>query len=528
MAFVKKTWVDKVSQYPNRRTLTDTTSGTTQTVDVARAEGTVTQAGDVFDADTMNNLEERIDAGIPKVISWDSKQNPDYMTYDRTSLFVADIDEWETIHAGDLIVIRIGQFVEEMTTDAERELWAYIGTESAYVKLGTIVVNENLNGVNEIYNHPFYVGQVVILNVRTTITDPTIGTAEFEVVATNSSDDIVNKNVLTLQYGSNGGESATVTSNQIEFAYDDSYYQYNKLAKYIPKVGNLLAVTFLTSVKMADTESDNTVYSIKIGDTGHPLNGWVNTNVSKAKLPNGFRAGHTYIFAYYETPSGPSSSIMMDYWRLVASDEYTLIRGLEVSYAKPRQEYIEFLPSEIDTYKEILLSYDNDYSGDDLTERISTTSEYLDTDLRVDERFEPDPSDPYAIIVHIYVYLKVKFTNAAFEYGEVVVKNDAYTYQGTFVQPEKDTKANNDIHIIVRKNIDGTKQDKLTAGVGITIDDDNIISSTGGGTHIITGGGEWEFDDVSELATFTPNTPGGDGTWEVNAENESARYIVES
>lgn len=61
MAFDKKTWTDRESQYPTRRILTDTTSGTTQTVDVERAEGNVTEVGDKFDAETMNDLEDRIE-----------------------------------------------------------------------------------------------------------------------------------------------------------------------------------------------------------------------------------------------------------------------------------------------------------------------------------------------------------------------------------------------------------------------------------------------------------------------------------
>lgn len=60
MAYSKKTWEDRVSQYPNRRKLTDTTTSTIQTVTVARDEGTVTTVGDAFSAINMNNLESRI------------------------------------------------------------------------------------------------------------------------------------------------------------------------------------------------------------------------------------------------------------------------------------------------------------------------------------------------------------------------------------------------------------------------------------------------------------------------------------
>ena len=59
MAFVKKTWKDRISQYPNRRSITDS-NGIVKTVTVGRDEGTVTQAGDAFNAQNMNDLENRI------------------------------------------------------------------------------------------------------------------------------------------------------------------------------------------------------------------------------------------------------------------------------------------------------------------------------------------------------------------------------------------------------------------------------------------------------------------------------------
>ena len=58
MAFVKKTWKDRISQYPNRRTINDGTS--TKVVTVGRDEGTVTVQGDAFNASNMNDLENRI------------------------------------------------------------------------------------------------------------------------------------------------------------------------------------------------------------------------------------------------------------------------------------------------------------------------------------------------------------------------------------------------------------------------------------------------------------------------------------
>lgn len=59
MAFQKKTWKDRITEFPTRRTLTKS-DGSTELVTVARAEGTVSQEGDAFNAVSMNDLEERI------------------------------------------------------------------------------------------------------------------------------------------------------------------------------------------------------------------------------------------------------------------------------------------------------------------------------------------------------------------------------------------------------------------------------------------------------------------------------------
>ena len=59
MAFVKKTWKDRIVQYANRRLLTKS-GGEVEQVTVTRDEGTISEAGDQFNASTMNDLENRI------------------------------------------------------------------------------------------------------------------------------------------------------------------------------------------------------------------------------------------------------------------------------------------------------------------------------------------------------------------------------------------------------------------------------------------------------------------------------------
>ena len=68
MAYEKKTWKNRQSEYPNRRTLTPV-DGQDNTYDVARAEGLVMEDGDAFDQKTMQDLEDRIAAGFAAVTS---------------------------------------------------------------------------------------------------------------------------------------------------------------------------------------------------------------------------------------------------------------------------------------------------------------------------------------------------------------------------------------------------------------------------------------------------------------------------
>lgn len=63
MAFEKKTWTDRVSEYPTRRNLIKS-DGTSELVTVERSEGSVSVEGDAFEAATMNDMEKRISEGF--------------------------------------------------------------------------------------------------------------------------------------------------------------------------------------------------------------------------------------------------------------------------------------------------------------------------------------------------------------------------------------------------------------------------------------------------------------------------------
>lgn len=66
MAFSLKKWVNRISEYPNRRKLTHE-DGSTELVTVARAEGQISAEGNAFSAEEMNDLENRIKGGFDEV-----------------------------------------------------------------------------------------------------------------------------------------------------------------------------------------------------------------------------------------------------------------------------------------------------------------------------------------------------------------------------------------------------------------------------------------------------------------------------
>ena len=64
MAYQKKTWKNRVADYPTRRLITPVGQGDAFVAEIERNEGTITEEGDPFNAATMNDLENRIEAGI--------------------------------------------------------------------------------------------------------------------------------------------------------------------------------------------------------------------------------------------------------------------------------------------------------------------------------------------------------------------------------------------------------------------------------------------------------------------------------
>ena len=102
--FVPKEWKDRLAEFAGRRKLTNVSTGEETTVDVSRAEGEVSQAGDAFSAANMNDLEQRIKDGFDKV----DKNLNGYLGTEITSNikmtdntpYTIDVDGWIYIWIG--------------------------------------------------------------------------------------------------------------------------------------------------------------------------------------------------------------------------------------------------------------------------------------------------------------------------------------------------------------------------------------------------------------------------------------------
>lgn len=81
--FSKKRWTNRISEYPDRRTLTYE-DGSTKVVKVARNEGTVAQEGEAFNEANMNDLESRIDNAFTEGLGGNT------FSFDGTNFFVTN------------------------------------------------------------------------------------------------------------------------------------------------------------------------------------------------------------------------------------------------------------------------------------------------------------------------------------------------------------------------------------------------------------------------------------------------------
>ena len=75
MSFIKKIWKNKTSEYDNRYRIENVETGSIQNAYLHPNNGVIIQEGDVLDADTLNDLENRIEQGFNAIDVPDANVN---------------------------------------------------------------------------------------------------------------------------------------------------------------------------------------------------------------------------------------------------------------------------------------------------------------------------------------------------------------------------------------------------------------------------------------------------------------------
>ena len=151
MAFVKKTWKDRIAEFPTRRRLTKE-DNTSELVTVAREEGTLSQEGDAFSAENMNDLENRIDAEFTEV-NGNLVFNNIYKHRDLGTITSSNRDEWiakhinsdgtfNDIYVGDIVTIQDGVYNAK---------WVVAGFDTEFNKGDTALTTHHISLIPQTY-----------------------------------------------------------------------------------------------------------------------------------------------------------------------------------------------------------------------------------------------------------------------------------------------------------------------------------------------------------------------------------------
>lgn len=150
MAFIKRLWKDRISEFPNRRTVND--GYVTKQVTVGRDEGNITEAGDSFDAANMNDLEQRIEdcyGDIQALVGSEvaAQYNQDNVIFDPVATeghgtgFVVSSDYIANLKASDLKDVNI-------TSPTQGE--ALVFDNDGNLVNGTVSTVGNLDDLNDV------------------------------------------------------------------------------------------------------------------------------------------------------------------------------------------------------------------------------------------------------------------------------------------------------------------------------------------------------------------------------------------
>lgn len=226
MAFFNiRQWIDRVSQFPNRRTLTNVEDPTdVKTYDLSRAEGEITTQGTASTAATFNDLEGRIASAFTSVEQAMPEANPaQEATASLTKLKVAGTVYEVEGGGGGTTIDKITKAQWDAMTAEERA--AFIGvvedTNADYVPLtADSIPYDSENSIAEkIDEMPTYASQLPLSPTDDTDTASAIGDLSDLDTTEKSSlvgavNEVVNTNTISVTKGS-AVNTATIVCYQV-------------------------------------------------------------------------------------------------------------------------------------------------------------------------------------------------------------------------------------------------------------------------------------------------------------------------
>ena len=179
MAFSKKTWVDRLVEFAGRRKITNVSTMQAQIVDVERAEGTVSQEGSAFSAQTMNDLEQRIADGFSSVEQSVSQVSSELLKVSSIGMIFTDYNGYALEKSIAYVIDRIWYLLMAHIEGSGRasgivkdaygapmyNMWRWEGADAVLKKLGSNPVPINFS-----FNSSEYAGNTGESYPRITLT----------------------------------------------------------------------------------------------------------------------------------------------------------------------------------------------------------------------------------------------------------------------------------------------------------------------------------------------------------------------
>ena len=242
--FNKKTWTNRESEYPNRRRIVDLDTSAEQIVNVYREEGTISQTGDAFSADNMNDLETRV-YNETRSLEWDfayvqstSTVQPSDGAYSAGTYFMYNGSFYVTTQA-----IAVGDTIQPGVNCTQTSVGVVLKTLNTSLANTTSSLTNSINSVNNSLN-------------------ATINNVNGRINTINSNLTALTSTVATKPRLVTFSPTLTFVSGAASYTVDLSQYT-SETTKYIPVMANGVGINETFSVAITNATVASYTVSVR-------------------------------------------------------------------------------------------------------------------------------------------------------------------------------------------------------------------------------------------------------------------------